>query len=162
MKTKLQFTVMSTLLFSKKRRLESEEDFLSSLDTCLTSNMQRGADNFSLGIFLTDGNLHYSRGWLRKLINNCVLPSEGLSSDDKDSLRFLRAVLLGSDSKWVDTIGAAFGYSKTVIRRVAIERVSNLVKPGVASEQRNLQGGFLFLQSGQRRLLLLQRNFCPL
>jgi hypothetical protein len=123
----------SLLLKKKKRPLECDEEskparlacFLSSLDATISSKGR----NVSLKNFLTDGNAQYTQGWLRRLLNDGTAPSGRLSKDEKRSLSFLRAILFGIDSKWGITLGTAFGYGETVIRRAAKESVSCLVNP---------------------------------
>ncbi len=65
-------------------------------------------------------------------MNDCVVSSGGRSNDEKYSLSFVRAILLGYDSKWAVTLGYAFGYGETVIRKALAEIVNGLVYPGGA------------------------------
>jgi hypothetical protein len=75
-------------------RLESEEepepasavDLLSSLDTSLSYNRQRGADNFSLGIFPMDRNRQKSQFSPRKWAAPAFTPEDLLSTVNKNLL----------------------------------------------------------------------------
>jgi hypothetical protein len=90
------------------------------------------ATKLPLNLFLKDGNEKLSSCWLRGLINDGVVPSGGLSNNEKCALSFLRAILFGFDSKWVVTLGYAFGYSATVIRKAVADSINGLAYPGGA------------------------------